>query len=138
MEGELAYYLDRLGLQDAPPQLAEWEQMVDWVKNPEHEVTLAIIGKYTENGDAYISVAEAVRHGGIHNHCRVNIRWLEAADIDGAGDWVFSLSVGLFGFRESISASYVVQSLALESVTVIILLAWTMITATAVAREHKP
>ena len=55
-----------------------------WVKHPQHEVTIAIVGKYTENGDAYISVAEAVRHGGIHNDCRVNIRWLEAADIDEA------------------------------------------------------
>src|SRR5215472_10602681 len=48
---------------------------------------------------------------------------------------VISLSVGLFGFRESISASYVVQSLALESVTVIILLTWTVITAAAVLRH---
>jgi CTP synthase len=51
------------------------------VKAPRHEVTIAIVGKYTENGDAYISVAEGVQHGGIHNDCKVNIRWLEAADI---------------------------------------------------------
>ena len=51
---------------------------------------------------------------------------------------VISLSVGLFGFRESISASYVVQSLALESVTVIILLTWTAITAAAVLHHPRP
>jgi hypothetical protein len=51
---------------------------------------------------------------------------------------VISLSVGLFGFRESISASYVVQSLVLESVTVIILLSWTANTAAAVMRNHQP
>jgi hypothetical protein len=51
---------------------------------------------------------------------------------------VISLSVGLFGFRESISASYVVQSLVLESVAVIILLSWTAITAAAVMRNPRP
>jgi CTP synthase len=81
-EGFARLVLERLGLPGAPPQLNDWEEMVEWVKHPEHEVTIAIVGKYTENGDAYISVAEAVRHGGIHNHCKVNIRWLEAADIE--------------------------------------------------------
>src|SRR5437763_2000423 len=47
-EGFARLVLDRLGLKDAPPQLAEWEEMVDWVKHPEHEVTIAIVGKYTE------------------------------------------------------------------------------------------
>jgi hypothetical protein len=49
---------------------------------------------------------------------------------------VISLSVGLFGFRESISASYVVQSLVIESVAVVILLSWTVITAAAAPRTH--
>src|SRR5262249_16293479 len=82
-EGFARLVLDRLGLpEDAPARLAEGEQMVEWGKNPEHEVTLAIVGKYKENGDAYISVAEAVRERGSHNQCRVTIRWLEAADIE--------------------------------------------------------
>lgn len=51
---------------------------------------------------------------------------------------VISLSVGLFGFRESISASYVVQSLALESVAVIVLLSWIAVTASAVMRHRRP
>lgn len=51
---------------------------------------------------------------------------------------VISLSVGLFGFRESISASYVVQSLVLESVAVIVLLSWTAVTASAVLRHDRP
>jgi membrane-bound ClpP family serine protease len=50
---------------------------------------------------------------------------------------VISLSVGLFGFHESISASYVVQSLVLESAAVIILLSWTAVTAAAVIRNHR-
>jgi CTP synthase len=81
-EGFAQLVLDRLGLADAPAHLEDWEQIVERVKNPARELTIAIVGKYTENGDAYISVAEAVRHGGIHNRCKVNIRWLEAADID--------------------------------------------------------
>jgi hypothetical protein len=51
---------------------------------------------------------------------------------------IISLSVGLFGFRESISASYVVQSLVLESVAVIVLLSWTAVTAAAVMRHRRP
>jgi hypothetical protein len=50
---------------------------------------------------------------------------------------VISLSVGLFGFRESISASYVVESLIVESAAVIILLSWTAVTAAAVMRNHR-
>jgi hypothetical protein len=51
---------------------------------------------------------------------------------------VISLSIGLFGFRESISASYVVQSLVLESVAVIVLLSWTAVAAAAAVRSHRP
>jgi CTP synthase len=80
-EGFAELVLQRLGLQDGSADLHEWEEMVERIKRPTSEVTLAIVGKYTENGDAYISVAEAVRHGGIANRCRVNIRWIEAADL---------------------------------------------------------
>jgi CTP synthase len=104
-EGFARLVLERLGLPDAPAQLADWEEMVERVKAPRHEVTIAIVGKYTENGDAYISVAEAVRHGGIHNDCKVNIRWLEAADIEDAnlevalGDAHGIIVTGGFGSR---------------------------------------
>jgi CTP synthase len=106
-EGFARLVLERLGLPDAAPQLAEWEEMVEWVKHPKHEVTLAIVGKYTDNGDAYISVAEAVRHGGIHYHCKVNIRWLEATDIEednietALGDAHGIIVTGAFGSRGS-------------------------------------
>jgi CTP synthase len=71
----------RLGLENGAADLTHWEEMVRRSENPRHEVTLAIVGKYTENGDAYISVAESVRHGGIANECRVNVRWVESADL---------------------------------------------------------
>jgi CTP synthase len=72
----------RLGLYGEPADLSQWEEMVWRSEHPQREVTLAIVGKYTGNGDAYISVAESVRHGGIANECRVNIRWVESADVN--------------------------------------------------------
>src|SRR5438067_4649067 len=63
-EGFADLVVRRLGLHDVAPDLREWEAMIEKIRQPAHELTLAIIGKYTENGDAYISVAEAVRHAG--------------------------------------------------------------------------
>jgi CTP synthase len=80
-EGFARLVMDRLGLEKGDADLTEWEEMIERIRRPTAEITLAIVGKYTENGDAYISVAEAVRHGGIANRCRVNIRWVEAADL---------------------------------------------------------
>ncbi|MBI3911005.1 MAG: CTP synthase [Armatimonadetes bacterium] len=71
----------RLGLESRLADLSQWEEMVRRIENPRYNVDLAIVGKYTENGDAYISVQEAVRHGGIANYARVNIRWVEAAEV---------------------------------------------------------
>jgi CTP synthase len=71
----------RLGLYGESVDLSQWEEMVWRSEHPRREVTLAIVGKYTENGDAYISVAESVRHGGIANECKVRIQWVESADI---------------------------------------------------------
>jgi len=80
-EGFAELVVCRLGLRDGAADLREWEAMIDRIRDPAHEVTVAIVGKYTENGDAYISVVESVKHGGIHNNCRVFIRWVEAADL---------------------------------------------------------
>ena len=71
----------RLGLENRPADLAQWEEMVHRMENPRFDVDLAIVGKYTANGDAYLSVKEAVCHGGIANHARVTIRWVEAAEV---------------------------------------------------------
>ena len=64
---------------DCPePDLVEWEKMVDDLKNPTDEVTIALVGKYVQLHDAYISVVEAVKHGGITNHATVNIKWIDS------------------------------------------------------------
>jgi CTP synthase len=80
-EGFAELVVQRLGLRDGAADLREWEAMIARIREPVDEVTIAIVGKYTENGDAYISVVESVKHGGIHNSCKVHVRWVESADL---------------------------------------------------------
>lgn len=63
------------------PDLTEWEKMVDDLKTPTGEVTIALVGKYVALHDAYISVVEALKHGGISNHCTVNIKWIDSETV---------------------------------------------------------
>ncbi len=77
--GEAA--VKRLGLSCGEPELAEWERMVERAKNPEGEVRVALVGKYTALRDAYLSVVEALTHGGIENGVRVRIEWIESEDV---------------------------------------------------------
>jgi len=80
--GEAA--VKRLGLSCGKPELAEWERMVERAKNPEGEVRVALVGKYTALRDAYLSVVEALTHGGIENGVRVRIEWIESEDVTDA------------------------------------------------------
>lgn len=73
--------MKRLGLENGHGNLDEWRKMVQIVKKPERYVDVAIIGKYTGNGDAYISIAEALKHGGIGNNAGVRINFLEAENL---------------------------------------------------------
>lgn len=67
---------------DCPePDLDEWRAMIDAWKHPEHEVTVALVGKYTQLHDAYISVVEALKHGGVANHTQVNIKWVDSETV---------------------------------------------------------
>lgn len=65
--------------------LAEWQAVVDASAHPEDEVTIAVVGKYIDHKDAYKSVAEALKHGGIRQRTRVNLKWLESQDIEREG-----------------------------------------------------
>ena len=60
------------------PQLGDWKQMVDALKNPTSEVTIALVGKYIQLHDAYLSVMEALKHGGIANRTKVSIKWVDS------------------------------------------------------------
>ncbi|HEX6833656.1 MAG TPA: CTP synthase, partial [Rudaea sp.] len=74
-----------LRLDAKPANLAEWERTVEAIEHPRDEVTIAIIGKYVEHKDAYKSLGEALRHGGLKQSTRVNLRWLESEDIEARG-----------------------------------------------------
>ncbi len=60
------------------PNLSRWEDITDRIENPEGEVTIAVVGKYTGLKDAYKSLNEAITHGGIANRVKVNIEWIES------------------------------------------------------------
>jgi CTP synthase len=74
-----------LKLDAKPANLGEWERTVEAVDHPRDEVTIAIIGKYVEHKDAYKSLGEALRHGGLKQATRVNLRWLESEDVESRG-----------------------------------------------------
>jgi CTP synthase len=65
--------------------LSEWEAVVDASEHPIDEVTIAVVGKYVDHKDAYKSVAEALKHGGIRQRSRVTLKWLESEDIERDG-----------------------------------------------------
>ncbi len=67
---------------DCPgPDLTAWRQMVEDFHNPERTVTIGLVGKYVSLHDAYLSVAEALKHGGIANKAEVNIKWIDSEDL---------------------------------------------------------
>jgi CTP synthase len=87
-QGLDGFVVERLRLADkATPEadLSEWEAVVDATQHPIEEVTIAVVGKYVDHKDAYKSVAEALRHGGIRQRTRVNLKWVESQDIERHG-----------------------------------------------------
>ena len=78
-EGLDTEVLAAFGIDPAPkPQLQRWTEVVDGIRNPEGEVTIAVVGKYTGLKDAYKSLIEALQHGGIANKVRVKLDWIES------------------------------------------------------------
>ena len=77
--------VDQLRLDLPPADLSEWQTVVEVKKNPEAEVDIAMVGKYVDLRDSYISLSEALLHGGIHTHTRVNIHYFESQDIERDG-----------------------------------------------------
>ncbi|MFT5501038.1 MAG: CTP synthase [Woeseiaceae bacterium] len=76
---------EQLRLDLPPADLSEWNALVDAKQNPEAEVSIALVGKYVDLRDAYISLSEALLHGGIHTRTRVNIHYFESQDIEQNG-----------------------------------------------------
>ncbi|MDE6891181.1 MAG: CTP synthase [Lachnospiraceae bacterium] len=67
-----------LNLDCPEPDLTDWKAMVESLRTPTGEVTVALVGKYVQLHDAYISVVEALKHGGISNRVTVNIKWIDS------------------------------------------------------------
>ena len=70
-----------LNLECPTPDLKEWTEMVDCLRHPTQEVRVALVGKYIQLHDAYISVVEALKHGGIFSHTTVNIKWIDSETV---------------------------------------------------------
>ncbi len=77
----------RLRLEDkvGPADLHEWQAVVDAVEHPVDEVTIAVVGKYVDHQDAYKSIGEALRHGGLRQRTRVRLKWLESEQVETDG-----------------------------------------------------
>ncbi|MDN2564687.1 CTP synthase [Aquibium sp. A9E412] len=78
-EGLDSELLAAFGIDPAPkPRMERWREVAERIHNPEGEVTIAVVGKYTGLKDAYKSLNEALSHGGVANRVRVNLEWIEA------------------------------------------------------------
>ncbi len=77
--------VERLHLDAKPADLSEWQRTIDAYENPKDEVRIFVVGKYVEHKDAYKSLGEALRHGGIHNATRVQLEWIDSEDIETRG-----------------------------------------------------
>jgi CTP synthase len=86
-EGLDAYVVRKLGLSFRDVDWTDWDKLLERVHHPAREVTVALVGKYIDLPDAYLSVTEALRAGGFHNDAKVHIRWVasdECATPEGA------------------------------------------------------
>lgn len=70
-----------LNLPCPEPDLKDWTAMIDAWKHPEKDVTVALVGKYTQLHDAYISVVEALKHGAVANRAQVHIKWVDSETV---------------------------------------------------------
>ncbi|MBI1924720.1 CTP synthase [Candidatus Poribacteria bacterium] len=77
-QGMAHLVIKKLGLEERPPIDTEWAQMVHTLKNPKDHTQIAVVGKYTKGSDAYLSVQEALKHGGLANESAVHIKWIDA------------------------------------------------------------
>jgi CTP synthase len=72
---------EKLGISVKNVDLTEWEAVVLAQKNPEHQVRIAMVGKYIDFADSYKSLIEAITHAGIHTHCKVHIDYIDAEEL---------------------------------------------------------
>lgn len=73
--------IELLGMWTANPNISAWEKMVERLTHPKYEVTIGIVGKYVELKESYKSLNEALVHGGVASHCKVNLKFIDAEEI---------------------------------------------------------
>ena len=81
-EGLDSYVISRLGMKENQIAWGEWDELLQRVHNPKGEVSVALVGKYVDLPDAYLSVTEALRAGGFANNVKVNIKWVASDDCE--------------------------------------------------------
>ena len=82
------YVMERLGLTPrSQPDLDDWKRMIAELRRPKSSIRIAIVGKYVELHDAYMSVREALYHAGIGNNRRVEIEWIHSGDLEKGKHW---------------------------------------------------
>ncbi len=77
--------IDKLGLQAGQAKLGQWYELLHRLRNPEHEITIAVVGKYAEHHDAYKSIYEALDHAGIDNRAQVRIERIHSEAVEREG-----------------------------------------------------
>jgi CTP synthase len=77
-EGLDGLVCEKLGLDEAEPDLADWDALIERIHARDEQVTIALVGKYVKLRDAYLSVFEALKHAGLAQGCEVDIRWVDA------------------------------------------------------------
>jgi len=112
------YVLDLLDLKAADRDLDDWRQLVHRLQHPAGEVTVAVVGKYVELHDAYLSVRESLTHAGVHHNTKVNIRWVhsellergDTSSLDGVDGIVVPGGFGERGFEGKLQAAHVART----------------------------
>jgi CTP synthase len=84
-QGLDAIIVDKLRLEVPPTDLTEWRQVVSAKANPDGQVDIAMVGKYVQSRDSYLSLHEALMHGGLKSRTRVNIHYIESTDVEQHG-----------------------------------------------------
>jgi CTP synthase len=85
-EGFSDLVVRRLGLPVTEPRTSTWREIVERIVHPTKDVEIAVVGKYIQNGDAYISIAESLGHAGILHDARVRLRWIDSEEIQSVAD----------------------------------------------------
>jgi CTP synthase len=103
VEGLAEIAIKKLRLVTGPPQIEDWAQMVERVENPTQRIKIALVGKYVDLKDAYISITEAINHAGIFHDAAVDIVRIDSEDIENDGFGQLAGIAGIFvapGFGE--------------------------------------